>query len=133
MNAELVILSGDENRKIISLLPYMTAEEKIAVVSAYPELLGSGVAAAVTGIAVVTSGIISAVAAKRSAEREAKAAADTLAKQNAMVDKEVTVQQALINAQERRNKIILFSALGAGVIITAVILKKKSSRSKNRK
>jgi hypothetical protein len=133
MNAELVILSGDENRKIISLLPYMTAEEKIAVVSAYPELLGNPVAAVAAGVAAITTGIVGAVAAKRRAERDAKATAALITQQNAMVDKEVTVQQALINAQERRNKIILFSAIGAGVIIAGIVIKKGSSRSKNRK
>jgi hypothetical protein len=132
MNAELVILSGNDYDEIQSLIPYMTEAEKAVVLREYPELLGSVVAAVATGIAAVTTGIIGAVSAKRRQKREAANQKALIAQQNAVVEKEITAQQALINATDRKNKIILFSAIGAGVLVVVVVMKKRSSR-KNKK
>jgi hypothetical protein len=130
MMAELVILSGEEVEDIASLLPFMTEEEKIAVLSFFPELLGNPVAAVVGGIAAVTTGIIGAVSSKRRADRERAATKALVAAQNETVEKEILAQQALINATKRRNTIILYASIGAGVLATVFIIKKTKKSKK---
>jgi hypothetical protein len=132
MMAELVILSGEAIEEIAALFPFMTEKEKAYVLSAYPELMGNPVAAVVGGIAAVTTGIIGAVSSKRRADREQAATKALVDAQNKNVEKEILAQQAILDATKRRNTIVMYSSIGAGILALAFILKKTTNKKQRK-
>jgi len=121
MQAELLVLSGEQKDEIISLLPYMSEHEKRVVLSTYPELMGF-LPLIVGGLVSLVGSGITAYSSYKSNKNASKVNAEVEKQRLALQAEQEKAAQILKEAKDRRDASYKQYALIGGIALTGIVM-----------